>query len=122
MQTLKPTQIALIYNHLLATEPDAIIPNASKAQTVTNYIKDELECRNEDGDDITESQLIDSLLHSAHLTKFEADLKQFITEHPYNKFEDTTPEITPTNHGYTINIHTVDGDYERIQIDIAYIA
>lgn len=57
------------------------------------------------------------------LSKFERDLIKFIKSHPYVIQENANPEVTqPDKDSRKISLHTVDGDYERIEIDITYIA
>jgi hypothetical protein len=58
----------------------------------------------------------------ATLKTFENDLINFIKNHKYTKEQEAELETHSTEDGTTITIHTVDGDYERIQITIEYTA
>lgn len=55
------------------------------------------------------------------LEQFEKDLIQFISEHQYTKEQEAEPIVKPGEDGTQIELHTVDGDYERIVITLNYI-
>ena len=57
------------------------------------------------------------------LTKFENDLIKFIRSHPYTKEQDAPVEVIklPREDKTKIELHTVNGDYEQIQIILNYI-
>ena len=55
--------------------------------------------------------------------QFQKDLTAFISSHPYLTEQNTTAEVTmPLDDSLRINIHTVDGDYERIVIKVIPIS
>lgn len=57
------------------------------------------------------------------LQTFENDIIAFIKSHPYTQEQDASVEVTqnPREDKTTIDMHTVDGDYEAIQIILNYI-
>lgn len=59
-----------------------------------------------------------------NLDKFEADLIAFIKSHPYTVTQNANPEVAINQETGepTIQLHTVNGEYERILIKLIYIA
>ena len=67
------------------------------------------------------SQFIAQEVKQFQLSNFEAELIQFIKNHPYTqKLADgyITIEHNPEYDSTNIELHTVDGEYERIQISL----
>ena len=57
------------------------------------------------------------------LEQFEKEFKEFVMNHQYFKDEETIVEDTANDPDeVSLEAHTVDGDYERIWIQIQYIS
>ena len=55
--------------------------------------------------------------------EFEDEIIKFITDHRYTKEQDADPQVDKSCYDEVkIRLHTVDGAYERIGINIVYIA
>lgn len=63
-------------------------------------------------------------MQNISLQQFEDDLINFIKSHPYLAEQETEPIIStsPKSDRIFIQIPTVDGDYELINITIQYIS
>lgn len=54
--------------------------------------------------------------------QFQKDLTAFISNHKYLAEQNTTAEVYHKHDQLIMNIHTVDGEYERIIIKVTSIS
>jgi len=58
---------------------------------------------------------------TVNIQVFEDELIQFIKDHQYVKEQDADPGVIRENDGITVNLHTVNGEFERVVIRMDYI-
>lgn len=93
-------------------------------ETEAHEIMDQLRVYQKEGITIQGGDIQEWNLKITTIEQFEEELKDFIINHRYVIQEDADPQINdnPQGDNVTIDLHTVDGEYERIRISIDYIA